>query len=606
MLSSNMNLPELRASDGEIVQANYNKLSDHIRRLTPHGIQCSVFCGGLNCKYENPENWKPDSLAIHGIYSHWITDDILAMARPSTMVILQKNVIQQFESLGIKSIINLQCPKEHASCGQPLESSGFSYDPNVFMEQNIYYYNFAWKDYGDATLEGLLNMVKVIAFALTEGRVAIHCHAGLGRTGVLIACYLVFSLRVSANDAIRYVRLKRSGSVQTRGQILCVRLFAQFILPQTITYFLKDNVPKDKYMNEFTLHRFLRRQKIFLHGYEERNFKYLPKIVYVICERILKLCACNDNEEDQHDSNIPFTSDFLTEKWLGIIKRHESCYSISSLPSPNSETIFLGPSGDSPLTSSPNPSENGDSGDNFSEISTLDGEEISEDLLMENICFQELETQRNFAHDHPEEDLIVQDIETVFKALLSNYQGLEGETRLKIRQYQNDLNTSKIGWMRLALETDLEVLTNLLFEWLEGLKVPILQLKHFEDIVILYKQPEECFQRFDLEECYLLEYILKFLSKLQPIRLEVLDNVVMRLIGSLSKQTVLINSVPIPSGKGFKRIGDGTLSCSMMFFKSMLELVEAHHRQDVYSLDRKISENEADERNEFDNSIVFQ
>lgn len=83
-----------------------------------------------------------------------ITDDILAMARPSTIVIIQKNVIQQFEryfidfclvlriifnctdSLGIKSIINLQCPKEHASCGQPLETSGFSYNPNMFMEHN--------------------------------------------------------------------------------------------------------------------------------------------------------------------------------------------------------------------------------------------------------------------------------------------------------------------------------------------------------------------------------------------------------------------------------------------------------------------------------------
>lgn len=42
----------------------------------------------------------------------------------------------------------------------------------------VYYYNFAWKDYGDATLVGLLNMVKVLAFAVTEGRVAIHCHAG--------------------------------------------------------------------------------------------------------------------------------------------------------------------------------------------------------------------------------------------------------------------------------------------------------------------------------------------------------------------------------------------------------------------------------------------
>lgn len=62
---------------------------------------------------------------------------------------------------------------------------------------------------------------------------------GLGRTGVLIACYLVYSLRVSANDAIRFVRLKRPGSVQTRGQILCVRHFAQFILPQTVTFFIR-------------------------------------------------------------------------------------------------------------------------------------------------------------------------------------------------------------------------------------------------------------------------------------------------------------------------------------------------------------------------------
>lgn len=62
---------ELKSPRTETVQANYNKLSEHIRRLTPQGIQCSVFCGGEKCKYENPENWKPDSLAIHGIYSHW-------------------------------------------------------------------------------------------------------------------------------------------------------------------------------------------------------------------------------------------------------------------------------------------------------------------------------------------------------------------------------------------------------------------------------------------------------------------------------------------------------------------------------------------------------
>jgi protein-tyrosine phosphatase len=43
---------------------------------------------------------------------------------------------------------------------------------------SVYFYNFGWKDYGEATLSSLLDMVKVMAFALTEGKVAIHCHAG--------------------------------------------------------------------------------------------------------------------------------------------------------------------------------------------------------------------------------------------------------------------------------------------------------------------------------------------------------------------------------------------------------------------------------------------
>lgn len=36
---------------------------------------------------------------------------------------------------GIKTVINLQRPGEHASCGNPLEQeSGFTYLPEAFME----------------------------------------------------------------------------------------------------------------------------------------------------------------------------------------------------------------------------------------------------------------------------------------------------------------------------------------------------------------------------------------------------------------------------------------------------------------------------------------
>ncbi len=64
-------------------------------------------------------------------------------------------------------------------------------------------------DYGVPTLTNILDMVKVMDFAVREGKVGVHCHAGLGRTGVLIACYLAYSLRVTGDEAVGRVRRKR-------------------------------------------------------------------------------------------------------------------------------------------------------------------------------------------------------------------------------------------------------------------------------------------------------------------------------------------------------------------------------------------------------------
>ncbi|KYO29839.1 protein tyrosine phosphatase domain-containing protein 1 isoform A [Alligator mississippiensis] len=202
--------------------AKYTKVGERLRHVIPGHMQCSMACGGRACKYENPARWSDQEQAIKGLYSSWITDNILAMARPSTEIIEKYSIIEQFERCGIKTVINLQRPGEHASCGNPLEQeSGFTYLPEAFMEAGIYFYNFGWKDYGVASLTTILDMVKVMAFALQEGRVAVHCHAGLGRTGVLVACYLVFATRMTADQAILFVRAKRPNSIQTRGQLLC-------------------------------------------------------------------------------------------------------------------------------------------------------------------------------------------------------------------------------------------------------------------------------------------------------------------------------------------------------------------------------------------------
>ncbi|CAG7815757.1 unnamed protein product [Allacma fusca] len=274
------------------LKPSYNKISEGIRRVAPAPLSCSVFCGGKKCKYENASNWPPDACAVNGLYSHWITDDILAMARLSTPLIKEFDILGQFDTLGIKSVVNLEKAGEHASCSlEPLHSSGFAYDPVTLMDNGIYFYNYAWKDYGDASLAHLLDMVKVVSFAVSQGKVAVHCHAGLGRTGVLIACYLVYASRLRANEAVRLVRNKRPGSIQSRLHILCVQQFEQFILPNCLIFCNRELIKDAKKQQEFTLQQYLKRQRFLLHGRENKTLRHIPKILNLICERLLSLCG---------------------------------------------------------------------------------------------------------------------------------------------------------------------------------------------------------------------------------------------------------------------------------------------------------------------------
>ncbi|XP_054634995.1 protein tyrosine phosphatase domain-containing protein 1 isoform X1 [Dunckerocampus dactyliophorus] len=266
-------------------RANYTIIGEAIRYVIPPQMQCSIGCGGQNCKYDNPNYWREDQQAIKGLYSSWVTDHLLAMSRPSTEIIEKYNIIEQFRRNGIKTVINLQTPGEHASCGNPLEpESGFSYNPEAFMKNNIYFYNFGWSDYGVANLTTVLDILKVMAFALQEGKVSVHCHAGLGRTGVLLACFLAYTTRMTANQAILYVRAKRPGSIQTRGQLSCVREFVQFLRPLRCVF--SCAAPRSE---PITLTQYLNRQRHILHGLERKELKHLPKIVQLVSQLLLDI-----------------------------------------------------------------------------------------------------------------------------------------------------------------------------------------------------------------------------------------------------------------------------------------------------------------------------
>lgn len=88
------------------------------------------------------------------------------------------------------------------------------------------------KDFHRPTDEQLDTAIAAINATVSGGqRVVVHCGGGLGRTGTLLACYLVSRGR-SADEALHQVRSARPGSVETPEQEAAVASYAARIAAQ--------------------------------------------------------------------------------------------------------------------------------------------------------------------------------------------------------------------------------------------------------------------------------------------------------------------------------------------------------------------------------------
>ena len=103
---------------------------------------------------------------------------------------------QIFKGLNVRTVVRLNKPK---------------YSASKFVERGINHYDLHFKDGSTPSINLVDNFIDICNSE--HGAVAVHCKAGLGRTGTLIGCYAIRIFKFPASAFIAWSRLCRPGSI---------------------------------------------------------------------------------------------------------------------------------------------------------------------------------------------------------------------------------------------------------------------------------------------------------------------------------------------------------------------------------------------------------
>eukprot|EP01017_Pseudomicrothorax_dubius_P047948 TRINITY_DN8655_c0_g1_i1.p1 TRINITY_DN8655_c0_g1~~TRINITY_DN8655_c0_g1_i1.p1 ORF type:complete len:436 (+),score=90.54 TRINITY_DN8655_c0_g1_i1:242-1549(+) len=205
------------------------------------------------------------------------------MQRPSTRLINEFGIIEQFKNHCIEAVFNFEEPGEHPYCGDGiLKSSGFSYDPETdLFPHGVGFYNFGWEDHSITSLETLLRICHVMhSYLKQRKRIAVHCHAGRGRTAIGICGYLILYGKKTAEETIAMFQSKREGSLKKQKQKDMIKAFEEYIKKLRSIF----NSPGRQSLEEA-----LANQRKVLDGEERVTIGNLPVELHHLEDRLLTL-----------------------------------------------------------------------------------------------------------------------------------------------------------------------------------------------------------------------------------------------------------------------------------------------------------------------------
>jgi protein tyrosine phosphatase domain-containing protein 1 len=108
--------------------------------------------------------------------------------------------------------------------------SGFTYLPEAFTTEGIRVRQSGWKDMNvPDSIDFMVEIVKDMYNTIKEEKkkVLVHCHAGYGRTGIVLACYMLYSSTKTAEEVVQEIRQKRSQCVQKKSQMQYIKKFQE-------------------------------------------------------------------------------------------------------------------------------------------------------------------------------------------------------------------------------------------------------------------------------------------------------------------------------------------------------------------------------------------